>query len=104
MMISSIRRLCAVLIISLTFLAADAQPTVENPPYKVITSGKKITIKSSKAIQHVMIWTTDGNRVAEHKEINSTSFSLYLPVSQKNVFLMVGLNNGKVYTEKLAIQ
>jgi hypothetical protein len=73
-------------------------------PYKVMTSGRQITIKSSKPVYHVMIWTTDGNRVAEQKEINSNSFSVTLPVSRRTFFLMVGLTNGKVYTEKIGVQ
>ena len=109
MMAYSLRRLLAALTLSASFLVAAAQsnyePPVkkENPPYKVITSGKRITIKSNKAIQHVMLWTTDGNRVAEHKQINANSFTLDPGVSQKTFFLMVELNNGKVYTEKIAV-
>jgi len=109
MMISSLRRLFAALILSVSFLVASAQPdsntssSKTDPPYKVITSGKKVTIKSSQSINHVMLWTTDGDRIAEHKDVNSNSFTLNLPVSQKAYFLMVGMNNGKIYTQKVAV-
>ncbi|NOT49944.1 MAG: hypothetical protein HOP10_01545 [Chitinophagaceae bacterium] len=109
MMVTSIRRLFAAAALSASLIASNAQSSgdlpakKEAPPYKVITSGKQITIKSSKTIQHVMLWTTDGNRVAEHKQINANSFTLNPGVSQKTFFLMVGLNNGNIYTEKLVI-
>lgn len=81
----------------------SGKPEPASKPYKVQTSGRQITIKSSKPVYHVMIWTTDGNRVVEQKEINSNSFTATVPVSRKAFFLMVGLNNGKVYTEKIGI-
>ena len=102
MMGSSVRRLLAAITLSLSFVATNAQSNnvhpvkKENPPYKVITSGKRITIKSSKTIQHVMLWTTGGNRVAEHKQINANSFTLNTGVNQKTFFLMVGLEGGKI--------
>ncbi len=109
MMATSIRRLLAVAILSVSLIATSAQSSKDLPskkgpaPYKVITSGKQITIKSNKAIKHVMLWTTEGNRVAEHKEINATSFTMNIQVNQKTFFLMVGLEDGKIYTEKLAV-
>ena len=109
MMASSVRRLLAALVLSASFVVAGAQSNneypakKENPPYKVITSGKRITIKSSKAIQHVMLWTTDGNRVAEHKQINANTFTLNTGVNQKTFFLMIGLEGGKIYTEKIGL-
>ena len=109
MMASSLRRLLAALVLSASFFVAGAQGNSEypvkkeNPPYKVFTSGKRITIKSSKAIQHIMLWTTDGNRVAEHKQINANSFTLNLNMGQKTFFLMVGMEGGKTYTEKIGL-
>lgn len=105
---TSFRRLFAVAILSVSLLVSNAQPATvpvkkETPPYKVLTSGKQITIKSTRTIQHVMLWTTDGNRVAEHKKINANSFTMNTGVNQKTFFLMVTLEGGKVYTEKLAV-
>jgi hypothetical protein len=51
-----------------------------------------------------MLWTTGGNRVIEQKEINSISYTFTIPVNQKSFFLMVGLADGKVYTEKIGIR
>ncbi len=109
-MLSAIRRLLAAASLSLLFITAGAQtdnklPTLnEAKPYKVITYGKQITIKSNKSIKHVMVWTTGGNRVIEQKEINSSSYTFTIPVNQKTFFLMIGLDGGKIYTEKMGIQ
>jgi len=109
-MLSAIRRLLAAASLSLLFITAGAQTDNKLPalneakPYKVSTYGKQITIKSSKSIRHVMVWTTGGNRVIEQKEINSSSYTFTIPVNQKVFFLMIGLDDGKIYTEKMGIQ
>ncbi len=108
-MITVIRRLLAVTILSASLFVSQAQPeiafaTKETKPYKVLTSGKQVTIKSSKQIKHVMLWTTGGNRVVEQREINNNSFVVNIPVSQKTFFLMIGLSDGKIYTEKIGIR
>lgn len=94
----------AVTVFSFSFLALSAQPKKESKLYKVFTSGKQVTIKSSRNIQHVMLWTTSGHRVVEQREINAGSFSFVIPVNEKLFFLMVGLEGGKIYTEKIGIQ
>jgi len=109
-MLPAIRRLLAVVTLSFLFLASGAQPETNLPvkketkPYKVLTSGKQITIRSTKNIQHVMLWTTGGHRVVEQREINSSSFAFTIPVNEKIFFLMVGLDGGKIYTEKIGVQ
>ncbi len=109
-MLQSIRRLFAVVILSLLFSVSQAQPESNLPekkiskPYKVLTNGKQITIKSNKDINHIMLWTIGGNRVVEQKEINNTSFTFIIPVNQKAFYLMIGLKGGKVYTEKIGLR
>jgi hypothetical protein len=109
MMVTVIRRLLAVTILSASLFVSQAQPEMtavatENKPYKLLTSGKQITIKSSKQIKHVMLWTTGGNRVVEQREINNNSFVVNIPVNQKTFFLMIGLSDGKIYTEKIGLR
>lgn len=113
MRFQSTRRLLAVAALSALFLVGKTQPvgTTDDPPakkivkpYKVLTSGKEITIKSTKDIQHVMLWTTGGNRVIEQKEINASTYKFTIPVSEKVFFLMVGLEDGKIYTEKIGVR
>ncbi len=109
-MIESFRRLIAVVSLSFLFSASQAQPinelTVkkETKPYKVLTAGKQITIKSSKGIEHVMLWTISGNRVVEQRGINNSYYTFTIPVNQKAFYLMIGLNGGKIYTEKIGLR
>lgn len=109
-MLSAIRRLFAVVTLSFLFFVTQAQPDntppekKETKPYKVLTSGKQITIKSLKNIEHVMVWTTGGNRVVEQKNINNSYYTFTIPVNQKTFYLMVGLAGGKIYTEKIGLR
>ena len=104
-MTRSVCRLMAMLLLSVLFITGEAQPVKkETKPYKVLTAGRQLTIKSTKYIQHVMLWTTGGDRVIEQRDINSNSYSVNIPISRKAFFLMIGLANGKVYTEKIGIQ
>ncbi len=103
------RRLIAIVSLSLMFFVSHGQSAVmedsvkKQKPYKLITAGRQITIKSIKGIKQVMLWTTGGNRVVEQREINNNSYILDIPVSQKTFFLMIGLADGKIYTEKIGI-
>ncbi len=101
----SVCRLTAMLLLSVLFIAGEAQPVKkETKPYKVLTSGRQLTIKSTKSIQSVMLWTTGGDRVVEQKSINNNSITIDIPINRKAFFLMVELSNGKVYTEKIGVQ
>ncbi len=109
MSLSSVTRLLAAAFLSLSLYTSYAQPAPapaprEVKPYKVVTSGKQITIKSSKDISHVMLWTTNGYRVVEQREINNSNYTFRVPVDQKKFFLLIGLKDGKVYTEKVGIR
>lgn len=100
----SVSRLVAVILFTVSFLSIKAQSTKkETKPYRVITSGRQLTIKSSKTINNIMVWTTDGNRVVEQKTINNNSFTIDIPVYRKAFYLMIGLTNGKIYTEKIGV-
>ena len=105
---SAIRRMLAAAFLSVTLLISQAQSGNDLPkkekPYKVLTAGKRLTIKSNKTIQHVMLWTTDGNRVVEQKDINRTSVVIDVPISRSAFYLMVYLANGEVFTEKIGVQ
>ena len=106
----SFRRLIAIVSLSFLFSASQAQPVndltikKETKPYKLLTSGKQITIKSSKGIKHIMLWTISGNRVVEQRGIKNSYYTLTIPVNQKAFYLMIGLEGGKIYTEKIGIQ
>jgi hypothetical protein len=51
-----------------------------------------------------MLWTTTGDRVVEQRAINTTLFTIDIPINRKTFFLMVGMANGKVYSEKIGVQ
>lgn len=108
-MYKAVGRLLAVLSLSLYLSAAIAQSDAssasrETKPYKVMTAGRQVTIRSTKDIKQVMLWTTGGNRLVEQREINNSAFTFTIPVSGKYFFLMLTLTNGKVYTEKIGLQ
>lgn len=104
------RRLIAVLSLLLITVHSPAQPANNEPlkpepkPYKVLSNGKQFTVKSAKTISHVMVWTAGGDRVVEQKNIQQSSFSFSIPVKGNYYFLMVGLENGKIYTEKIGVR
>ncbi len=110
MMATSVRRLMAVSIFSFSLSVLKAQPPAsqpikkENRPYQLLTSGKQVIIKSNRNIQHIMLWTTSGHRVVEQREINAASFTFTIPINNKIYFLMIGLEGGRIYTEKIGIQ
>jgi len=104
-MMNATRRLIAIVLLSVIVHGSQAQPlTKETKPYKVFTSGKQVTIKSSNNISQVMLWTNGGYRLVEQRGINSGSYSFTIPINGKIFYLMVGLSNGKIYTEKIGIQ
>lgn len=104
-MMQSVYRLVAVVALSVSVLSAPAQPLKKDPkPYKVLTSGRQLTIKSSRNIQNLMVWTTDGHRVVEQKDINSNQVRVDIPVSRSSYYLMIEMPGGKVYTERIGVQ
>lgn len=83
----------------------QAQPVAkkENKPYRILTAGKQITIKSTKDILGIMVWTASGHRIIEQKDINTTSFSFSIDISGKIFFLMLELKGNERYTEKIGV-
>jgi hypothetical protein len=84
--------------------ANETESTRTNKPYKILTSGKQITVKSVKEIKSIMVWTASGHRIVEQREINATSFSFDVNVSEKFFFLMIQYEGLKPFTEKIGIQ
>lgn len=81
----------------------EVENTRINKPYKILTSGKQITVKSAKNIKTIMVWTASGHRIVEEKEVNATSFSFTINVSEKVFFVMIRFEGSKLYTEKIGI-
>lgn len=107
-----IRRLATIVIIASLSLCSFGQPILagqlENAkiekPYKLMTSGKQVTVKSVKAIKSVMVWTASGHRIVEQKDVNNSTFSFTLNSSEKIFFVMIQYESGKPYTEKIGVQ
>jgi hypothetical protein len=107
-----IRRLMTIVVITLlsVFTYAQTGPGIQaenvriTKPYKILTSGKQITVKSTKDIKSIMVWTASGHRIVEDKEVNSTSFSFNINVSEKVFFVMIQFEGSKPYTEKIGVQ
>jgi len=72
-------------------------------PYRILTSGKSVTIKSTKDIRNVLVWTSGGHRIVEQKDVNASSFNFRISVEEKVFFLMIKLADNKVYSEKIGI-
>lgn len=104
-MITYMRSLAAAAtVILIAHITVAAQfPPKETKPYKIITTGKQLTIRSNKALDKIMVWTTDGHRIVEQKGIRSNVITLTVPVYRPYYFVMIGLNDGKIYTEKIAM-
>jgi hypothetical protein len=73
-------------------------------PYKILTSGKRITIKSKKNIKRLMVWTSSGHRIVEQHELDTAEYNFTIPTDEKVFFLMLETNNGDRYTDKFGTQ
>ena len=76
----------------------------EGKPFKVLTNGRRITIQSTQDINRIMAWTATGTRVVEQTSFDSPTYSFTVPATEKFLFVMIQLKNGKYYTEKVGVQ
>lgn len=112
MSLLSARRHAVITMIASLILLAQVQPAIARAsldtgagkPYKILTSGKQITIKSSRDIKNVMVWTASGHRVVEQRDINASSFTFTVNINEKFFFLMVQYEGKKPFTEKIGVQ
>ncbi|RZM05927.1 MAG: hypothetical protein EOO88_54150 [Pedobacter sp.] len=111
-MLSGFRQTIFLLALCTSCLFLQAQHTLpatvkENitpaKPYRILTSGKSITVKSTKDIKSIMVWTADGHRVLEQKDINAPSYNFRISINARIFFLMVQLTDGKTYSEKFGL-
>jgi hypothetical protein len=103
-------------IIAITFLSilTQAQPANTSvsvketekisKPYRILTSGKQVTIKTTKDIKSIIVWTSDGNRILEHKDVNANSYTFRITVREKIFFIRLQLADGNTYSEKIGIE
>jgi hypothetical protein len=94
-----------------SFANAQAKPlrngteniAIVNKPFKIITSGKQITIQSKQLIKSVLAWTANGHRIVEQKELNSSSYTFTIPQKEKIAFLLIEFADQKRFTEKIGV-
>ena len=111
---SIIRKVFLVFVLAFFSILTQAQPVNNsgvvkenekiNKPYRILTTGKMVTIKSTKNIKSIMVWTSGGNRIIEDKKVNSPNYNFRITVNEKIFFLRVQLADGKTYSEKIGIQ
>jgi len=73
-------------------------------PYRIHTSGKQVTIKSIKDIKSVIVWTSGGHRIVEHRDVNTANYSFRITVREKIFFIRLQLSDGKTYSEKIGVE
>lgn len=110
----SFYRLLALLSLSLYISTAYAQTSGNSyepsfkkaaKPFKILTSGKQITIKSTKDIKTIMVWTASGHRIVEQTQVNAASFSFNVSGSRERIFfVMVQYEGQKPVTEKFGVE
>ena len=73
-------------------------------PYRVLTAGRQVTIRSQLPIQSLVVWTASGHRILEQKNIDAGNYVFRVDVKDKVFFLMIRLKDGKVFSEKIGVQ
>ena len=101
----TLRKIVFALLLSLPLvvIAQTEKADKSNKPYRILTSGKQVTVRSAKDIKSLMVWTASGHRIVEQKELNVPSYDFRIEVKDKYFFLMIQLVDGKVYTEKIGV-
>jgi len=85
----------------------DKKPAAETAaakPYKVLTSGKRITVQSKTEINKIFVWTSTGRRFVEENNVKAASYSFTVTINEKFFYIMLELKDGKRYTEKIGVQ
>jgi hypothetical protein len=76
----------------------------EAKPFRILTNGKRITIQANKDINKIIVWTASGNRFVEQTNIEASSYNFTVPSKEKVIFIMLELQGGKRYTEKIGVE
>src|SRR5262245_60609201 len=109
MMRPAIRRFMVIAVSLFLSFASMAEPLYEpsepaTKPYRILTSGKQVTIKSTKNMKNIMVWTASGHRIVEQKEVNAATYMFNVNGAREKVFfIMVQYDGGKPYTEKIGV-
>jgi len=82
----------------------SSSESFQSKPFRVLTNGKQITIQSNKNISKIIVWTSGGNRFVEQSNVEASSYNFTIPAKEKFVFMMLELQGGKRFTQKIGVQ
>lgn len=94
------------MLVSVTVMAQpeNSPANKDNKPYRILTSGKQVTVKSVKTIKNIMVWTASGHRIVEQRDLNASVFSFNANMKEKVFFVMIQYEGLKPYTEKIGVK
>jgi hypothetical protein len=73
-------------------------------PYKILTSGNRITVESKQNLRSLLVWTASGHRIVEEKGLTTTTYSFSIPAKEKVFFMVIETAEGKRFTEKMGVK
>jgi hypothetical protein len=76
----------------------------ESKPFRILTNGNQITVQTNKSISKIIVWTSGGNRFVEQSNVEASSYNFTIPAKEKFVFMMLELQGGKRFTEKIGVR
>ncbi len=110
---ASLRRIAYTLVFIFLSLFSISSLHAEHPawpakdsaarPFRILTHGKQITIRSQQPMHSIMVWTARGHRVVEQKDLNAQDFNFTVTVNEKIFFVMIRMKSGQTYSEKIGI-
>jgi hypothetical protein len=78
--------------------------SVSPKPFKVLTNGKQITIQSKQNLKSIMVWTANGHRFIEEKDLSANSYTFTVPAKEKIFYMMIETAEGKRFTERMGVK
>ena len=73
-------------------------------PFKVLTNGKQITIQAKQNLKSIMVWTANGHRFIEQKDLTTNSYTFTVPSKENVFYIMIETAEGKRFTEKMGVK
>ena len=73
-------------------------------PFKVLTNGKQITIQAKQNLKSIMVWTANGHRFIEQKDLSTNSYTFTVPSKENVFYIMIETVEGKRFTEKMGVK
>ena len=70
---------------------------------KILTQGKKITVKSRTKINKLMIWTASGHRITEDHNLHTNSWTYTVSINENIFYVMIELADGRRVTKKIGL-